>query len=172
MSEPIVIVASLIIAGYLLLAMEVLVVPGFGVPGVAGLGCLIGGCALAYLWFEPLPATLAIVGVVGATTGLLIWLPRTRMGAQMVHRGSLGDAHAAGVPLYEGDRGVAESDLRPSGIARFGEVRESVVTDGEFLTAGTAVSIVQIHGSRVVVEAASAADAPETDVDTDQEGED
>ncbi len=152
MTDPIVIVASLIVAGYLLLALEVLVVPGFGVPGIAGIACLAGGCALAYRWFEPLQATLVISGVIGATTGFFIWLPRTRLGAHVVHRGSLGGARAADVPLSVGEPGVAESDLRPSGIARFGDIRQSVVTDGEFLALGTRVRVANIHGSRVVVE--------------------
>ena len=167
------IVTSLIIAGYLLLALEILVVPGFGVPGIAGIACLAGGCALAYRWFEPIEGTAVIVGVIGLTTALMVWLPRTRLGAQVVHRGSLGNARVDDVPLAVGTAGVAESDLRPSGIARFGDVRQSVVTEAEFVTAGTPIHVAEIRGSRVVVEAATteAGTDPAVEEDSHPKGE-
>ena len=51
-----------------------------------------------------------------------------------------------------GETGFAESDLRPSGIARFGERRESVVSRGEFISSGAWVEVVEIEGTRLVVE--------------------
>lgn len=50
-----------------------------------------------------------------------------------------------------GERGVALSPLRPSGIAAFGDRRLQVVTEGEFIKKGSPVAIVAVAGSRVVV---------------------
>jgi membrane-bound serine protease (ClpP class) len=47
--------------------------------------------------------------------------------------------------------GVAVSPLRPVGTALFGETRVSVITEGEFIDAGTRVEIASAQGSRVVV---------------------
>ena len=65
----------------------------------------------------------------------------------------LGDAEQAQQRQESiGARGVAESDLRPSGVARFGDLRESVVTAGDFITSGTPIRIVSSEGARVLVE--------------------
>ncbi len=50
-----------------------------------------------------------------------------------------------------GERGVAESLLRPAGKVRFGSRPVDVVADGEFITPGRPVEIVEISGNRVVV---------------------
>jgi membrane-bound ClpP family serine protease len=46
-----------------------------------------------------------------------------------------------------------KSKLRPTGKAQFGDAIVDVVAEGEFLEAGTAVEIIEIHGNRVVVKA-------------------
>jgi membrane-bound serine protease (ClpP class) len=50
-----------------------------------------------------------------------------------------------------GHVGVARSILRPAGKAEFGQTLADVVTDGDFLEAGTPVRVQSIEGSRVVV---------------------
>ena len=50
-----------------------------------------------------------------------------------------------------GARGLALSQLRPSGIALVKGKRISVVTEGGFIPADSAVEVVDIQGSRVVV---------------------
>ena len=53
-----------------------------------------------------------------------------------------------------GSVGVALTDLRPSGAARFGEERVDVVSDSSWINAGTPVRIVRAEGYRHVVEPA------------------
>ena len=50
-----------------------------------------------------------------------------------------------------GDAGVCESDLRPAGKARFGSTLVNVVTEGDLVSAGTRVEVIQRDGNRVVV---------------------
>jgi membrane-bound serine protease (ClpP class) len=153
-SDDLLLVGALIAAGYLLLLLEAFVIPGFGLAGLAALVCLGLGCLLAFQKFDTLPATALLAGVVAGTTWLLWWIPRTRFGRDIVLKSSLGYAHSADDRWQPGQLGVAESDLRPAGIARFGEERESVVTEGEYVSRGAAVRIVEVRGSRVVVEPA------------------
>jgi membrane-bound serine protease (ClpP class) len=70
-----------------------------------------------------------------------------------VHRKTLGSAKTEVKGLAVDNEGVTESVLRPAGIARFGERRQSVVTRGEYIEAGQPVTVVELEGSRVVVEA-------------------
>ena len=50
-----------------------------------------------------------------------------------------------------GAEGTALSDLRPAGKALINGRRLDVVTQGEYIRKGTAVSIIEVHGSRIVV---------------------
>lgn len=66
--------------------------------------------------------------------------------------GSGGDATGAiTAPVAAGARGVAASDLRPSGTAVFDGRPCSVVTRGDFIDRGTAISVIEVEGSRIVV---------------------
>ena len=152
MTEQLFIVVGLVLAGYLLLALEVFVVPGIGVPGVAGVACLIAGCFLAWRFFGAAGGGGLILGVLVLTSALGALLPRTPLGSWVVHRKSLQTARTEVAGIEVGEKGFAESDLRPAGIARFGERRESVVSRGEFISSGAWVEVVEIEGSRLVVE--------------------
>jgi membrane-bound serine protease (ClpP class) len=64
---------------------------------------------------------------------------------------TLPESKTIGVNL--GDVGKVKSKLRPTGKVQFGDAIVDVVAEGEFLEAGTAVEIIEIHGNRVVVKA-------------------
>lgn len=152
MTEQLMIIVMLIVVGYLLLLLELLVIPGFGVTGIGGFVCLAAGSVLAVRDLGQLTGGLIVAGVIAGTTLILMGIPRTRYGRQIVLRDSLADAHVEPSAVAPGTEGVAESDLRPSGIARFGTRRESVVTPGEFVESGTPVRVINVEGGRVVVE--------------------
>ena len=162
MSDAFSIVAALLVIGYLLLLIEVFVTPGVGLLGLAGLACLAGGCVMAFLSYGAERGSLLVVATLAGATAILFIVPRTRFGRRMVHRESLASAQAGESSVEIGQVGTAESDLRPAGIARFGDQRESVVADGEFVAAGTALQVVDVHGSRVVVEAVPTDDESKT----------
>lgn len=152
MTDQIFLIAGLVVAGYLLLALEAFVVPGFGIPGVAGVLCLVVACALALRSFGALGGGALVAGVIVLTSVMGYLLPRTPLGRWVVHRKTLGSAKTEVEGLAVDDEGVTESVLRPAGIARFGERRESVVTRGEYIEAGKPVTVVELAGLRVVVE--------------------
>jgi membrane-bound serine protease (ClpP class) len=52
-----------------------------------------------------------------------------------------------------GEEGVTRTILRPAGKAEFGAALVDVVTDGEFLDAGSKLRVTMVEGERVVVEA-------------------
>jgi membrane-bound ClpP family serine protease len=53
--------------------------------------------------------------------------------------------------LQAGDWGIADSQLRPAGKARFGEHYVDVVADGLFVEKGRPIRIIEVSGNRVVV---------------------
>jgi membrane-bound serine protease (ClpP class) len=85
-------------------------------------------------------------------------LPRTKMRNVLILDTTIeGTASGGreGVAISEviasGESGVAESFLRPAGIARFGNRRVDVMSEGDFIERGEKVVIVRVEGNRVIV---------------------
>jgi len=106
---------------------------------------------------------VALVGSVIAIALLARYLPRT----SFYRRFALMDSNPpgpslAGAPrqfatalaLVPGMQGTAITVLRPSGKARFSDHVVDVVTEGEFITPKTPVTVIQTDGMRVVVKSA------------------
>jgi membrane-bound serine protease (ClpP class) len=65
-------------------------------------------------------------------------------------------AAPGGLAGLVGMEGQSLSELRPAGFASIGGRRVDVVTQGEMISKGQAVRVVQVAGNRVVVAAAGA----------------
>jgi membrane-bound ClpP family serine protease len=65
-------VVLLVLAGVALLLMEMFLLPGFGIAGVGGFGCLIGAVVLAWMRIGQM-AGLITLGACVVLTGLAIW---------------------------------------------------------------------------------------------------
>lgn len=154
----------LIAAALVLLAVEALVLPGFGVAGILGILAFCGAIVLALLGSFPTGAdvvvALNIVGGSVVAVGVLGWvilrqLPHDRRVGRMVLEGSTSrEAGYLSAPVRAdlvGVEGVALTDLRPSGTGSFGEERIDVVADGAYLPAGTPIRVVRAEGYRHVV---------------------
>ncbi len=160
----------LLVVGVVLLAVEVLVLPGFGVAGVLGLAAMIVGVVRI---FEdqslPVLGYSALFG--GVLLALLLWmLPNSRLASAFrlstrltTPSGPLTVTTAADHIGLAGAVGVALSDLRPAGVARFNGDRIDVVSEGEFVSAGSAIKVLRTEGNRVTVRQMTAPDdAPTT----------
>jgi membrane-bound serine protease (ClpP class) len=82
--------------------------------------------------------------------------PNSRLGKHMVlsHEARSEDGYVSSTDDFQdmvGRCGSTQTALRPAGIARFGDKRISVITEGEFIPKGSEVEIVSAKGSRVVV---------------------
>ena len=142
----------LFVAGLVLIAVELLIAPGFGVPGILGLAAILGS---VYLTFESQALTVIGISLILVIIGLVLffrYLPKARVARPLINQDML---MAAGVGEYQnllGAVGQTITDLRPAGLAQFGERRVDVVSRGDYIAKGTGVRIVEIEGNRVVVE--------------------
>jgi len=158
----------LIGAGIILVAVEMFLLPGLGVVGIAGGLAIAGGFYLSFVsdmasgadYLQALGLfSLSVLVVIVVAWALLRRLPRSRRfsasGILLDESTSreAGYLSAAVRPELIGATGVAVTDLRPSGAARFGKERVDVVTDSNWINAGTPVRIVRSDGYRLVVEA-------------------
>jgi membrane-bound serine protease (ClpP class) len=150
------VVIGLMVMGLALIAIEVLVIPGFGLIGLLGAAAVLTGGYVAYGSLPPTFAALAIIGGVSAALALFWYLPRTGVGRSMVLRTqAVGSAAKPGLDLLLDREGTALTPLRPSGSVEIDDSAVDVVTDGKYVDAGTKVKVVRVEGSRVVVEPVS-----------------
>ena len=150
--------------GLIALAVEVFVLPGFGVAGVLGLAAVGGAMVLALMGATPstgdVVQAFAILGASLVITAAVVyaWLRHIpssdRFGGLFLKGGmAQADGYISGAlrPDLVGQEGVAVTDLRPAGTAAIAGERVDVVTEGEFVPQGAAVRVVRSEGYRHVV---------------------
>ena len=156
-SMPWVYAVSLLVIGFAMLFLEVFVIPGVNVFGVLGFVSVFTGIIYAYIRLGP-GAALGLGAWTAIGTGVLIWLVlRNRSWQRLVlHRGNTSEegyrATPADLAELAGQVGQALTPLRPSGRARFGERIVDVVTEGNFIPRGARIAVLEVVGSRVVVQ--------------------
>ncbi|HUG26158.1 NfeD family protein [Piscinibacter sp.] len=155
----------LAVAGVILLAIEVLVIPGFGVAGVLGIAAILAGLVLSMVGPGDTPAfiveaagrvVLSLVFALLASLMLLRLIPSLPFGRRLVLARGLESAQGyASAPEGDaallGKTGRAWSPLRPSGIAEIDGRRVDVVSDGELVDAGESIEVTRVDGNRIVV---------------------
>lgn len=147
---------ALFVAGLILLFLEIFV-SSFGILGILGALCLFSGVVLS-AYNKQMAAWSLGIAFVAAAVIVVIVLRIFR------HRGvwnrfilsekmttEQGYVSASSRKELLGQTGHALTPLRPAGTAAFGEERVDVVTSGDFISAGRAVTVVQVEGSRIVV---------------------
>lgn len=142
----------LLVVGAVLLMLET-ILPGL-VVGLCGLACWMAAVAVAFQRTENGPWVLLFV-MAGGGIGTVLWFkyfPRTRYAQSLMLKNSIGGEPEADLSLL-GQVGVAQSDLRPSGVATINDRRMDVVAEGGLIESGTEIKVVEVTGLRVVVRA-------------------
>ena len=150
-------IISLVLGGCFLLGIE-LFVPG-GVLGVLGMIALVAGLAGVFAEYGPGIgiATVLAVAVV-SIVAFRLWFAffsKSRVGKKFMALTDTSDwvGYDAGLRDLVGQQGVTHTQLRPSGIVIIANRRYDVVTRGELIPAKAAVTVVEVQGNRIVVEA-------------------
>lgn len=153
------IVIGMLIGGFFLLLIEVAVIPGFGIIGLKGIILIFVALLLAYWRLDSKTAiTYTIVSLL-ALMALSIWFlfvfPHTRLAKRFIldAKISVADGYTAAQDFshFVGVEGIATSDLRPSGIARLGEERIEVMSEGDFIPRGTKIRALKIRQGNIIV---------------------
>jgi len=163
----------IIMAGVILMGIELFVLPGFGIAGYAGLGCMVAGMVLALQDFVipdpsfPWQQTLLVDNIIMVLGSFLCSfflalfilkyvMPKvsvfTKEGPYLTT--TLKDSHADSrqvARVKTGDMGIAETPLRPSGRVKIDGELFDVITQNEFLEKGSQVIVSEIKGNRIIV---------------------
>ncbi|MDR2784515.1 MAG: nodulation protein NfeD [Treponema sp.] len=160
------------------LAVEIFVLPGFGIMGISGI-ILIGLSLLFSMQDFIIPqadwewellgrnavvVVLSLFAAVGGIAVIALLGPKIRLFDGITLKTRItetaysplpaGSPDAAGDEDYAaltGKRGTAASTLRPSGTAEIGGRIYRVEGDGAFIEPGDPVEVVRVYGSRIVV---------------------
>ena len=156
----------LALTGIVLLIVELFVIPGFGLVGLLGIATLGAALVMSIIGAgATIETTLFAVGQIGFSLALAIalsflffkFLPKMPFGRAFVLDTKLdGQAGFLTEPLSDhvllNRIGVAHSTLRPAGIAEIDGQRIDVVSEGEFIEAGTPIKVLRVDGNRIVVD--------------------
>lgn len=156
----------LVFVGILLLGIEIFILPGFGVAGIAGIVSILVGFILAFVPFSVpdfgdifeisalLRATARVMVSVLASLALFLvilrFLPQVPIANRLVLETSLGETDWP-TPPPQGAKGSTVTALVPGGKAEIGGMILDVVSEGEFIARGESIRVVAVEGSRVVV---------------------
>ena len=171
-----------IISGIILLAVELLVLPGFGVFGIAGVLLLLGGIVFTFVgdssgqFADPDHASRQLTNGIMATVlafasagvaifflsrhlGTLPFFNRLVLSRAVQDAGDSGDemlaamALPAETPIQPGSIGRTTTPLKPVGHAVFGDRVVDVRSDLGYVDAGVAVRVVSaVEFDRLIVE--------------------
>lgn len=163
---------ALFIFGVVLLAVEIFVIPGFGVAGIAGIGAVIVSLSLALLKningfdFSFVPANqigaafLMVTGIMVVGILLLLFASKNIAQTKAFQRLALNtelsktegvEISASSQKSFEGREGVVTSDLRPSGKIEIDEEQFDAQSDGEYLLKGTKVLVKKQQSAYLIV---------------------
>ena len=146
------------LVGIGLLVLEAFM-PGFGLPGISGIVMEIVAIALTWVNHGPVAAlglTIIVLSLIAIAISMSLRsatkgrLSRSKIILKERESNEAGYRSAEDMQVFLGKEGETTTVCRPTGMAEFDGVKLNVVSDGEFLPAGTRVRIVQVEGSRIV----------------------
>ncbi|MFP4014138.1 MAG: NfeD family protein [Chitinispirillaceae bacterium] len=161
-----------LVAGIVFLAVEIFVIPGFGIMGFLGILLMMVGMVLSFQNFVipqpefPWQAEIlfrnllrVVLSIFGAVVLIYIFFRYffERLGTIVQGpylaaslEGVRADSETAKMPRV-GNKGTTITSLRPAGkVSVEGEIYD-VVAEGEFMDSGTPIIVSQIQGNRIVV---------------------
>ena len=167
-----------LIIGVLLLGVEVLVLPGFGIAGISGLAVIAAGLILSFQGFVlpdpslPWEAGLMLKNVGRVMASFLgaflvsfflirFVLPRIATVVKGPYlsaslEGARADSHEA-MTVAKGETGISLTPLRPAGKIRIKGRKVDAITRGDFIDPDQAVAVVSVSQNHVIVQKAEEA---------------
>ena len=154
--------------GVVLVLVEILAIPGFGIFGIAGIVALLAGLLMAQIGSLPGRGDLVQAGTVLLASMVLVTMTawsflRSLPGSWRLRRSGVflgestdrdeGYTSADVRSELVGTEGVAITALRPAGVGLFGDERLDVVSESEWIEEGTRIRIRSAEGYRHVVRA-------------------
>jgi membrane-bound serine protease (ClpP class) len=150
-------VAALGAIGIAGVMLELHIVPGHGVPGVLGMLALFTAIVFAFGFPFGFVAVQSIAIAIVLTVLIFFvaarLFPKNAFMQRMTFTGVQGKEYVAAPDRRSliGQAGFATSYLRPAGYAAINGQKVDVLTEGEFVAAGTPLVVTRVEGARIFV---------------------
>lgn len=144
--------------GAALVIVETHLLPGRGIFALFGFLCIFTGMREA-ITIQSHPLFALVVSSILTLMSMVVffvYLPKSHLWREMQYRMQM--TMTAGREAQRhllGAEGITVTDLRPGGMAQFGEMHLHVITEQEFLPASTRVRVTDVRSDGVVVEPVS-----------------
>ena len=148
-------IAGLVFLGMVLLFIEVVLVPGVGIVGVAGVGLLVWASATIWGAYGAVFGLLSVL-ISGAVVLFGTWkLSQSKLGRKMILEAQLDEEISSSSSLQHlrGKTGITLSVMRPGGAVEVdGKRIDAVATNGQWVEAGVQIEIVDVQTNNIFVE--------------------
>ena len=154
MTLELLIVIALVILGILFLLIEIFLLPGITLAGIAGVIFLVGGIIYAYYFMGSTAGNITLASSAIALGGSFIWLIKSKS-LQRISLETNIDSKVDNSDLKKiniGDTGVAQSRLNPIGKVTVNDFTvEGKSFNGEFIEEDAPIEVVRVDTYQVQV---------------------
>lgn len=135
--------------------LEIFVLPGFGIAGIASIVCALADAVLIYHDYGFTAALLATAAGVALLLLALWWMAHSRTIDRMSLHSTISSTNATREQLSVrvGDEGRALTRLALVGNAEIGGKLVEVKSSGAFINPGTPVRVIAVSEANITVEA-------------------
>ncbi|MDQ6766476.1 MAG: ATP-dependent Clp protease proteolytic subunit [Candidatus Eremiobacteraeota bacterium] len=151
------VVIAIFALGIVALLFEMHVLPGHGISGTLGALLILLSIVMAFgaVLVGTVATGLSLIAAIALFFLALRWLPQSAFMRRFAFAGaqsaSAGYVAAQPVRGIDGAEGVAQTYLRPAGVALIGGTRYQVQTDGDFIPAQTRIRVKRVEGAKIFV---------------------
>lgn len=148
--------ALFMIVGGLLLVLE-FIIPGFGLAGISGIMFVVIGMVFIGQILNLSSATMFLILalLIVAMAYIIRRSAKSKRVEKIVLKENLtserGYTSSEIKKEYLGKKGIARTDLRPSGFMEIDGRSVDVISEGEYIKKGTEVEVVKVEGSKVII---------------------
>ena len=148
--------AALFLVGFILVGIEMLH-PGVSMPGVLGSICLVVGIIISADSLQE-GTTLAVIvlTILGVMLAGILWfLSKGKLRSPIIlneeQNKDKGYISSSDLNYLLGKKGIAATDLRPSGMGNFDGIELDVISSGKYIEVGTKIQVYEVKGSKLMV---------------------
>lgn len=143
--------------GIVLLAIEIFVIPGFGITGILGILGIVAGIFMSFGINNIAQATSVIFFSLIADIILIIILARFILKSKgfksivALETDTAGYHSSVSYDNLLGREGITDTFFRPSGNIIINDKKYDAITEGEFINKGVKIKVILVEGNKIVI---------------------
>lgn len=143
--------------GIVLLAIEIFVIPGFGITGILGILGIVAGIFMSFGINNIAQATLVVFVSLIADIILIIILARFILKSKgfknivALETDTAGYHSSVSYDNLLGCEGITDTFFRPSGNIIINDKKYDAITEGEFINKGAKIKVILVEGNKIVI---------------------